>query len=124
MTYDATDSVVGLARTLRAAGVDAGPERVHAMVLALDLLDPAVRSDVYWAGRVTLCSRREDLEIYDRAFRAFWEDVSRQSLKPPKTRISVSMADLESEEIPTSYVPFRNANMLSIATSCPVSGVL
>jgi 7-cyano-7-deazaguanine synthase len=31
--------------------------------------------------------------------------------------IEVSEADLESKEIPTSYVPFRNANMLSIATS-------
>jgi len=31
--------------------------------------------------------------------------------------MKVSEADLESKEIPTSYVPFRNANMLSIATS-------
>jgi 7-cyano-7-deazaguanine synthase len=31
--------------------------------------------------------------------------------------IAVSEADLDSNEIPTSYVPFRNANMLSIATS-------
>jgi len=31
--------------------------------------------------------------------------------------VEVSKADLESKEIPTSYVPFRNANMLSIATS-------
>jgi 7-cyano-7-deazaguanine synthase len=32
-------------------------------------------------------------------------------------RIEVSQADLESKEIPTSYVPFRNAHLLSIATS-------
>ena len=32
-------------------------------------------------------------------------------------KIAVSPADLESTEIPTSYVPFRNANMLSIAVS-------
>ena len=31
--------------------------------------------------------------------------------------IQVSEADLGSKEIPTSYVPFRNSNMLSIATS-------
>jgi 7-cyano-7-deazaguanine synthase len=31
--------------------------------------------------------------------------------------MEVTEADLESKEIPTSYVPFRNANMLSIATS-------
>src|SRR5262245_53877176 len=32
-------------------------------------------------------------------------------------RIEVSQADLESKAIPTSYVPFRNAHLLSIATS-------
>ena len=32
-------------------------------------------------------------------------------------KIAVSDADLESNKIPTSYVPFRNANMLAIATS-------
>ncbi len=31
--------------------------------------------------------------------------------------IEVTEAKLESKEIPTSYVPFRNANMLAIATS-------
>ena len=31
--------------------------------------------------------------------------------------IEVAEANLESKEIPTSYVPFRNANMLAIATS-------
>lgn len=31
--------------------------------------------------------------------------------------IPVSEANLENKEIPTSYVPFRNANMLAIATS-------
>ena len=31
--------------------------------------------------------------------------------------IAVTEADLASNEIPTSYVPFRNANMLAIATS-------
>ncbi|NOT48501.1 MAG: 7-cyano-7-deazaguanine synthase QueC [Acidobacteria bacterium] len=32
-------------------------------------------------------------------------------------RIDVSEGDLGSKEVPTSYVPFRNANMLAIATS-------
>lgn len=31
--------------------------------------------------------------------------------------LDVQEADLESDEIPTSYVPFRNANLLSMATS-------
>ncbi len=32
-------------------------------------------------------------------------------------RIEVSKADLQNKNIPTSYVPFRNANILAIATS-------
>jgi 7-cyano-7-deazaguanine synthase len=32
-------------------------------------------------------------------------------------RIEVSQADLDSKQIPTSYVPFRNSHLLSIATS-------
>ena len=32
-------------------------------------------------------------------------------------KIEVSRANLEAQEIPTSYVPFRNAHLLSIATS-------
>lgn len=32
-------------------------------------------------------------------------------------KIKVAEADLESKEVPTSYVPFRNANMLAIAVS-------
>jgi 7-cyano-7-deazaguanine synthase len=33
------------------------------------------------------------------------------------SQLDVSEADLDSTEIPTSYVPFRNANMLAIAVS-------
>ncbi|MBP9110234.1 MAG: 7-cyano-7-deazaguanine synthase QueC [Pyrinomonadaceae bacterium] len=32
-------------------------------------------------------------------------------------KIKVTEADLESKEVPTSYVPFRNANMLAIAVT-------
>jgi uncharacterized protein with von Willebrand factor type A (vWA) domain len=72
--YDATDSVVGLAATLRAAGVAASPERVHALMQALTRLDPRRLDDVYWAGRLTLCSRSEDLPLYDRVFAAYFGD--------------------------------------------------
>lgn len=71
---DSTDTVVGLARTLRAAGVDASPDRVHALMSALSLLDPALRADVYWAGRLTLCSSFDDVRRYDRVFAAYFGD--------------------------------------------------
>ena len=87
------DAAVAFGRLLRRAGIAAGPDRVAGFVRALEELDVTRREDVYWAGRVTLCSRQEDLEIYDRAFRAFWEDPGAHILKLPKTRISVSVAD-------------------------------
>jgi uncharacterized protein with von Willebrand factor type A (vWA) domain len=71
---DSTDTVVGLARTLRAAGVDASPERVHALMAALSVLDPALRADVYWAGRLTLCAGADDVRRYDRVFAAYFGD--------------------------------------------------
>ena len=87
------DAAVAFGRLLRRAGISAGSDRVAGFVRALEELDVTRREDVYWAGRVTLCSRREDLEIYDRAFRAFWEDVSGGALKLPRTRTSISIAD-------------------------------
>jgi uncharacterized protein with von Willebrand factor type A (vWA) domain len=72
--YDVTDSVVGFAATLRAAGVPASQERVHALLEALTRLDPNRSDDVYWAGRLTLCSCEEDLPRYDRAFAAYFGD--------------------------------------------------
>ena len=96
--YDATDAVVGLARTLRAAGVDAGPERAHAMVVALDRLDAAERRDVYWAGRLTLCGSADDIARYDRVFAAYFGDrpgalVRRPSA--PATQLRLVSVDAE-----------------------------
>jgi uncharacterized protein len=86
-------AAVTFGRLLRRAGLPAGPDRMVEFVRALEELDPDRREDVYWAGRVTLCSRREDLELYDRAFRAFWEGKEGQTLRRPKTRMSFSLAD-------------------------------
>lgn len=86
MARDATETVVGFARTLRAAGVDAGPDRVQAMIEALrdlDVLDPR---DVYWAGRLTTCSGPDDLDRYDRCFAAYF---SGQEPGPPKRAAQV-----------------------------------
>jgi 7-cyano-7-deazaguanine synthase len=46
---------------------------------------------------------------------AYLAQIGGSSLTDPS--IEVSRANLESKEIPTSYVPFRNAHLLSTATS-------
>ncbi|MGW1893781.1 vWA domain-containing protein [Streptomyces sp. NPDC002004] len=69
---DATAVLVGFARALRAAGVDASPDRVQAFLRALDAVGPQARTGVYWAGRLTLCGTHDDLERYDRVFTAYF----------------------------------------------------
>ncbi|MGI8333954.1 vWA domain-containing protein [Actinomadura scrupuli] len=76
-------TLVGFARTLRAAGVAAGPERVQAMIGALGHLSAGDPSDVYWAGRLTLCAGPDDLPRYDRCFAAYFSgEVPRPSPRP------------------------------------------
>ena len=82
-------AAVAFGRLLRWAGLAAGTDRVVEFTRALEELDPTRREDVYWAGRVTFCSRREDLELYDKAFEAFWEGKEKpQTLRGPKLRLS------------------------------------
>ena len=88
------DAAVAFGRLLRRAGVNAGTDRVVEFARALEELDFTRREDVYWAGRITLTSRPEDTELYDKAFEAFWEGVSRpKPFRQPKTRLSVSVGD-------------------------------
>ena len=81
---DGVDSLVGFARTLRAAGVAASPDRVQAAVRAVSALDPGGLTDVYWAGRLTLCATLEELPRYDQAFRAYFGGRSGQPVRPQR----------------------------------------
>jgi len=69
---DLTSNMVGFARTLRAAGVEASTDRVQAMLVALDNLDVTTGADAYWAGRLTLCGSPADVLRYDAAFAAYF----------------------------------------------------
>ncbi|MET7317107.1 VWA domain-containing protein [Streptomyces thermoviolaceus] len=75
--------LLGFARALRAAGVDAGAERTQAFLRAVDTLRPGVRGDVYWAGRLTLCGDRDDLDRYERVFAAYF-DAAAPPRRPPR----------------------------------------
>jgi uncharacterized protein with von Willebrand factor type A (vWA) domain len=83
-------AAVAFGRLLRRAGLRVGPDRIVEFARALEELDASRREDVYWAGRVTLCSRREDLDLYDRAFRVFWGGERRtRGAAQPKARLTV-----------------------------------
>ncbi|MCQ0020353.1 hypothetical protein [Actinomadura madurae] len=84
MERDVTETMVGFARTVRAAGGSADPERVQAMLAALDHLDVLDPHDVYWAGRLTLCADPDDLARYDRCFAAYFSGATvRPGRRPP-----------------------------------------
>ena len=96
--YDAVDSLVGLASTLRGMGVQASTDRVHAAVSALAELDPMRTADVYWAGRLTLCGSPDELARYDTAFRAYFGDrpgtvVRRQRLTTTQLQLVAEPGD-------------------------------
>jgi uncharacterized protein len=80
---DVGETVVGFARTLRAAGVGAHPDQVHAFVRALDEVDLLKASDVYWAGRLTLCADPDDLPRYDRCFAAYFSGERPRLVRRP-----------------------------------------
>jgi uncharacterized protein len=64
--------LVGFARELRAAGLVVGTGDVLTYTSAMTPLDPSDLVDLYWAGRATLVSRKEDIATYDEVFRRFF----------------------------------------------------
>ena len=64
--------LVDFSRELRAAGLTVGTGDVLTYCSAMLPLDPSDLLDLYWAGRTTLVSRRDDIPTYDRVFRRFF----------------------------------------------------
>src|SRR5262249_61097175 len=68
--------LVGLAAALRAAGFAVGSGEVLTYCAAMTSLDPSDLLALYWAGRSTLVTRHEQIEIYDEVFRRFFLGAS------------------------------------------------
>jgi uncharacterized protein len=64
--------LVDFSRELRAAGLTVGTGDVLTYCSAMLPLDPCDLVDLYWAGRTTLASRRDDIPVYDRVFHQFF----------------------------------------------------
>jgi uncharacterized protein with von Willebrand factor type A (vWA) domain len=64
--------VVTFGRVLREVGIEVGPGRVADAVRGLAAVDLTRQEDVYFALRQTLVSRRDELELFDRAFVAWF----------------------------------------------------
>ena len=75
-TRDGSEIAVAFSRVLRGAGVDVPMSSTIAFSEALAATGLHDRDTTYWAGRATLVRRPEDHELYDRAFRVFWDHAS------------------------------------------------
>jgi uncharacterized protein with von Willebrand factor type A (vWA) domain len=67
-----TPVLVGFARELRTAGLTVGTGDVLTYFSAMSPLDPSDLVDLYWAGRTTLVSRRDDIPAYNDVFRRYF----------------------------------------------------
>lgn len=64
--------LVGFGRTLREQGLTVGSGDLKTYCEAMTDLDPTDLVDLYWAGRTCLVTRREDIPVYDEAFREYF----------------------------------------------------
>jgi uncharacterized protein len=73
---DASEIAVAFTRVLRGAGLTVPTSSTIAFGEALGCTGLDDRDTVYWAGRATLVRRPEDHELYDRAFKVFFDHRS------------------------------------------------
>lgn len=77
------ESLIRFVRVLRATGIPVGADRLIVAARALALTGVTRRDDVYWTLVALLLSRREQMEVFDQAFRAVWAPgVPAQSTAP------------------------------------------
>ena len=74
---DPVPGYAGFAAALREAGVPCDGHRVQAYLAAVGEVDIAEPTQLYWAGRLTLCSSPDDLPRYEEAFSQWF------SIEPP-----------------------------------------
>jgi uncharacterized protein with von Willebrand factor type A (vWA) domain len=91
---DTLETLVRFARAVRDEGVVVGSGQAADFCRAAALLPP---TEVYWAGRVTLVARRDDLVVYDRVFRAFFAG---RAPAPPPVRAERDVVTLPSANRP------------------------
>ena len=87
--------LVAFAGELRRAGLAVGSGDVVTYSAAMAPLDPTDLLDLYWAGRTTMVTRRDQIPVYDRVFRRFFLDEG-EALPEPLKLIIRSRAENQS----------------------------
>jgi uncharacterized protein len=92
--------LVDFSQELRASGVAVGSGEVLTFCSAMAVLDPSDLIDLYWGGRTTLVSRRNDLAIYDAVFRRFFLGGSGPAAAQPVFKARVNAETLAALQVP------------------------
>ncbi len=93
------EALVAFVATLRKAGLSVPVGATVAFADAVALVGATDRSGLYWAGRATLCTRPEDLDVYDAVFDAFWAGGPPAVMRPLVVATPVTLA-LDDEDAP------------------------
>ncbi|HEY3674263.1 MAG TPA: VWA domain-containing protein [Acidimicrobiia bacterium] len=97
-SFDGDRLAVGFARVLRGAGLDVPVGTTILFTEALGAVGVSTRESVYWAGRATLVSRPEDIELYDRSFAAWWDRVFQLSTTTVEEREIILAFDTDRDD--------------------------
>jgi len=84
--------LVAFADELRGAGLAVGSGDVLTFSQAMARLDPTDLLDLYWGGRTTMVTRRDQIPTYDRIFRKFFLDQA-EALPEPLQQAAHKSAD-------------------------------
>ncbi len=76
-------NLVLFGRLLRALGLDVNPGRMIDLVQALEFVEVGNRDDFYHTARSLLVHERDDLPLFDEAFRLFWRAPTDQYIEIP-----------------------------------------
>lgn len=82
---------------LRGEGLTIGSGELVTYCAATALLDPGDLLDLYWAGRSTLLSKREQTPVYDRVFRRFF--LGYDPRVPERVRKTWQRSQIENESV-------------------------
>jgi uncharacterized protein len=107
---DAGELAVAFTRILRGAGLRVPTSSAIAFGEALAVTGLDDRDTTYWAGQTTLVRRPEDRELYDRAFKVFWEQATGAPAEPEEEPVRITLAidddaDTDNDDDPDQAPP-------------------
>ena len=94
--------LVAFADQLRGEGLAVGSGDVLTYCAAMAPLDPTDLLDLYWAGRTTMVTRRDQIPVYDRVFRRFFLDEGDALPEPLKLTIRAAAETQSVLQVPAT----------------------